>query len=128
MLSVRLHKRDGKLAHTKTSDSQIYSEFLKQLSEGQCVDVFFDANVDDGTLAQLAKIHKCIRELAKEVGETFEDMKLQIKRSAGLCVRKSLDGEDYLICKSFGDCSKDELALVIESLIQKGDYVGINFR
>lgn len=128
MLSLHLVKKDGKLVHKQGAMGELYSDFIAHLKEGQVVEVFFDANVDDGTLAQLAKLHKCIRELAKEVGETFEDMKLQIKRSAGLCVRKSLDGEDYLICKSFGDCSKDELALAIEAVIKKGDFVGINFR
>jgi hypothetical protein len=33
-----------------------------------------------------------------------------------------------MICKSFGDCSKDELALTVEAIVQIGDTVGINFR
>ncbi len=128
MLSVHLIKKGGKLVHKINSANLDYLRFVGALQEGQLVEAFFDANVDDGTLAQLAKIHKCIRELAKEVGETFEDMKIQIKKASGLCIRKSIDGDNYLICKSFGDCSKSELGLVLEEIIRRGEFVNINFR
>jgi hypothetical protein len=127
MLSIHLVKKGDKLVHKLNSTNKTYSDFVKGLEEGQLVEAFFDANVDDGTLAQLAKIYKCIRELAREVGEEFEDMKIQIKKSAGLCIRKTVDGEDFLICKSLGDCSKVELGLVIDAIIKKGEFVGINF-
>ncbi len=127
MISMHLVKVDGKLKHRLKSAELEYIKFMGALKEGQLVEAFFDANVDDGSLAQLAKIHKCIRELAKEIGETFEDMKIQIKKSSGLCIRKSVDGENYLICKSFGDCSKSELGLVLEEIIRRGEFVGINF-
>jgi hypothetical protein len=47
-------------------------------------------------------------------------MKKVIKEKTGLIMN-----EDY---KSFADCSKEELALVIQSIIEVGDIVGINFR
>ncbi len=106
----------------------MYRMFMNSLEEGQKVEIFMEANVDDGTIPQLAKVHVCIRELAKELGYSFEDMKLEVKRQAGLCVRKELGGEMFMICKSFGDCSKEELALAVEAIIQIGDTVGINFR
>lgn len=105
-----------------------YREFLKGLAPDQKVEIFIEANVDNGTVAQLAKIHVCIRELAGHLGYSFEDMKLEIKRQSGLCVKKALGGEVFMICKSFGDCSKEELALAIEAICQIGDTVGINFR
>lgn len=105
-----------------------YREFVHGLEVGQTVEVFFEANADDGSLPQLAKIHACIRELAKETGYSFEDMKLEVKRQAGLCVKKTLGGELFMVCKSFGDCSKEELALTLEAIMQIGDTVGINFR
>ena len=70
----------------------------------------------DHSVAQLAKVHACIRELAKESGYTFDEMKMIIKRQSGLCY----DGGDAEYCKSFADCSKDELALAIEACIQLG--------
>lgn len=106
----------------------MYRMFINDLEEGQKVEIFMEANVDDGTIPQLAKVHVCIRELAKEIGYSFEDMKLEVKRRAGLCVKKDLGGEVFMICKSFGDCSKDELALAVEAIVQIGDTVNINFR
>ena len=106
----------------------MYRMFINDLEEGQKVEIFMEANVDDGTIPQLAKVHVCIRELAKEIGYSFEDMKLEVKRRAGLCVKKDLGGEVFMICKSFGDCSKDELASAVEAIVQIGATVGINSR
>lgn len=104
-----------------------YKMFIAELEEGQKVEIFMEANEDDGTIPQLAKVHVCIRELAKELGYTFEDMKIEVKMKAGLCVKKEIGGEIFMICKSFGDCSKDELGLAVEAIKQIGEIVGINF-
>lgn len=105
-----------------------YEAFLKTLEQGQSVEVFLESNPDDGTLTQIAKIKVCIRELAKEVGETFEEMQVQVKRSSGLCIKKTIQDEHYLICKSFGDCSKEELSMAIETIISMGDNLNMNLR
>lgn len=105
-----------------------YETFLKTLEQDQSVEVFLESNPDDGTLTQIAKIKVCIRELAKEVGETFEEMQVQVKRSSGLCVAKKIGDERYLICKSFGDCSKEELSMAIETIITMGDALNMNLR
>ena len=105
-----------------------YKSFIKNLEDGQKIEVFMEADVDNGTLPQLAKIHACIRELAKEIGYSFEDMKLEIKRRAGLCVKKELGGELFMVCKSFADSSKEELGLTMEAIIEIGDTVGMNLR
>lgn len=109
-------------------DLQKHDDFMNGLVEGQIVDGFYDANKDDGTLAQLAKVHACIRQLAIDTGDNFEDLKFEVKKMSGLCVAKEINGEKFLVCKSFSKCSKEELALVIETIIQIGDTVGINFR
>lgn len=109
-------------------DINKHEDFLNGLIEGQIVDGFYDANKDDGTLAQLAKVHACIRQLAIDTGDNFEDLKFEVKKMSGLCVAKEINGEKFLVCKSFSKCSKEELGLVIETLIQIGDTVGINFR
>jgi len=128
MFTSILRKDGGKLIYTTKSDEAIYKLFLDSLEPGQTVEIFLDANKDDGTLAQLAKIHKCIREIAKETGDNYEDMKLLIKKKSGLCVKKEVDGETVMICKSFANASKTDLALVIETIIEIGDMVGINMR
>jgi hypothetical protein len=128
MFSARLKKEGGKLIYETSTKQNLYEQFVKHLEEGQTVEVFFDANKDDGTLAQLALIHKCIRELALETGSTFEDMKREIKRGAGLCIKKEVGGELFMVCKSFSKCSKEELSLSIQTIIEVGDLIGINFR
>ena len=109
-------------------DLKKHDDFLNELVEGQIVDGFYDANKDDGTLAQLAKIHACIRQIAIDTGDNFEDLKFEVKKMSGLCVAKEINGEKFLVCKSFSKCSKEELGLVIETIVQIGDTVGINFR
>lgn len=128
MFTSILKKDGGKLVYTSKADESIYKLFLDNLEPGQTVEIFLDANKDDGTLAQLAKIHKCIREIAKETGDNYEDMKLLIKKKSGLCVKKTVDGETVMVCKSFANASKTDLGLVIETIIEIGDMVGVNCR
>jgi len=128
MFSTTLKKVEDKLVYTNEADAKIYKLFTDNLVPGQTVDVFFDANKDDGSLAQLAKIHKCIREIAKETGDNYEDMKLLIKKKSGLCIKKEVDGEVVMVCKSFANASKTDLAMVIETIVQIGDLVGVNCR
>ena len=65
-----------------------------------------------------------LRELAAEIGYSFEEMKLIIKRKTGLCFNKN--GQEY--CKSFGDCDKIELNSVIQNIIEIGDELNSNLR
>jgi hypothetical protein len=123
-----LKKVDGKVVYENAIDRLGFEEFVKNLEEGQMAEIFLDANRDDGTLTQLAKIHKCIRELALIIGYSYMDMKLEVKKKSGLCIKKEFDGEMYMICKSFSRCSKDELSLTIQTIIEMGDEHATNFR
>lgn len=128
IFSTILKKFGDKLIYAKGAEEILYREFVSKLEEGHLIQVFFDASKDDGTLAQIAKIKVCIRELAKELGNTFEDTELDIKKASGLCIIKEMDGEKFMIVRSFGDCSVDDLSLAIQTIIQRGDFVNINFR
>jgi len=128
IFNTTLKKFGDKLIYSKQADEVLYREFVNKLEEGHLIQVFFDASKDDGTLAQIAKIKVCIRELAKETGDTFEDTEISIKKASGLCITRVIDGERYIIIKSFGDCSKTDLSLAIQTIIQRGDFLGINFR
>jgi hypothetical protein len=108
MFSGKFIKKDGKLTYASPQDKLAYDMFLSKLEDGQIVDMYIDLASADHSKAQLAKVHACIRELAKESGYTFDEMKIVIKQASGL--------ED----KSFADCSKDELMLAIEACIQIG--------
>tara|TARA_R110001606_G_scaffold373298_1_gene530647 strand:+ start:328 stop:711 length:384 start_codon:yes stop_codon:yes gene_type:complete len=123
-LFSNLTKRNGKLEYNIKAQETIYNKFVDSLPEGSKIEMFISVSGDNGTNAQIAKIHVSIRELANELGYSFSEMKLQIKRMSGLCFNKN--GGEY--CKSFGDCSKDELNSVIQEIIQLGDEVGSNLR
>lgn len=113
-------KQQDQLIYSSPKDKQKYELFLQRLGDDHLVEVYMEEQRDDGTLAQLAKVHAMVRELALHIGETFEDMKLLVKRKAGLCIEKEVGGEKYLYCKSLGKCSKEELALCIEAMKQIG--------
>ena len=122
MFSFKLTKKNGNLVHINESTKISYQLFLDKLQEGQEVEVFMGLTSDNGSLAQLAKIHACIRELAKESGYTFDEMKFIVKQHSGLCY----DGGGAEYCKSFKECSKDELAMAIESAVEIGRDLNIN--
>lgn len=117
MLSVKLVKKDGKLTYPDDKSKLAYQIFLDKLQEGQRVEMYIGLADADHSIAQLAKVHACIRELAKESGYTFEEMKVLIKERSGLCY----DGGDATFCKSFADCSSMELGLAIEAAIELGE-------
>ena len=65
-----------------------------------------------------------IREIANELGYTFEEVKLQVKRKSGLCFMKN----NVEHCKSFAKCDKEELNLAIQAAIEIGDFAGMQLR
>ena len=128
MFSSTLEKVGDKLVYASPADEKLYKLFVDHLVPGQTVEVFFDANKDDGTLAQLAKIHKCIREIAKETGNDFEDIKDFIMKKTGFIFDKEILGETVTKRKSWSKASKEDLGFVIEALINLGDIVNVNCR
>jgi len=132
--------KDGKLLHIRKGDEQKYKEFIQALDEGDQIDIFIEINSADNTLLQLAKVHKCIREIAKHTGNSFDDIKMLIKDKAGLVIKRrvpmlrTIDPteepiyKEYMDWKSFGKISKDDLGLAIQACIDLGDVVGLNLR
>ena len=102
----------------------IYNKFVEDLPEGAKVEIFISISGDNGTNAQIAKIHVSIRQLANDLGYSFSEMKLLVKRKAGLCFNKN--GTEY--CKSFSKCDSSELSLVIQACIEIGDFNGMQLR
>jgi len=108
MFSGRFVKTNGKLIYAHPKDKLAYELFVDKIPEGQKIEMYLDLANADHSKAQLAKVHACIREIAKEAGYTFDEMKNLIKDASGIAD------------KSFADCSKDELMLAIEACIQIG--------
>ena len=114
MFTGRFIKKNGKLVFNSPQDRLSYEIFVDKIKEGQVVEMYIDLVGADHSKAQLAKVHACIREIAKESGYTFDEMKLIIKDASGIAD------------KSFADCSKDELMLAIEACIEIGKDLNIN--
>ena len=113
----RFKKKDGKLYNINSKDSAAYDLFVKSLAEGSVVEMYMSIETDDGSLAQLAKLHVMIKTLASYIGETVYDMKLIIKEKAGLVFKQ----DDDVIVKSFSKCSKEELSLAIQAAKEIGE-------
>jgi hypothetical protein len=123
MFNGKMVKKNGKLSFANDKSRLGYQIFIDKLSEGQLVDMYIDITDNKHSGAQLKKVHACIRELATESGYTFEEMKLLVKKQAGLCI----EAEGILECKSFAECSKDEISLAIGACIEIGVIYNINF-
>jgi len=108
MFSGKFIKKNGKLTYATPQDKLAYEIFVDKIQEEQIVDMYLDLASADHSKAQLAKVHACIRELAKESGYTFDEMKVVVKEASGL------EG------KSFAECSKEDIMLAIEACIQIG--------
>lgn len=119
----KLKMENGKLVHLNKGDAHVYELFKQQIPDGTIIDFYQEIATDDGTLAQLAKVHAMIRELSLHTGFTFEEAKLLIKKRSGLVLMKKVDGREEIHVKSLGDCNKDELSLAIQAALELGEAV-----
>ncbi len=115
---------NGELKFKSKFAENRFKKFFSKFPDDSKIEIFASINSKKGALSQLAKVHASIRELASDLGYTFEEMKLQVKRKTGLCFVK--DNAEY--CKSFGDCDHEELNLAIQACIELGDFNGLNLR
>jgi len=116
VLSIQFIVKDGKLVARNELMKEQQKIFLSSVQNGDIIDCVMELVSPTNTKAQLAKIHACINELAKEQGCSPAEMKIQIKDRAGL--------KD----KSFADCSKEQLSEVIETILEIGRFLNINFQ
>ena len=125
MYTSKLKKVNGKLSQPD-KNKILYDAFVKALPEGSEVELFMNVVTDGGSLAQISKVHTCIRMLAQESGYSFEEMKQLIKERSGLCLVFTEGDTQQEICKSFGECTKDELSMSIQACIEIGEMYNIN--
>jgi len=121
---LKLSVKDGELDFPAKIQQTRFNTFLKDLPDGANLEMFISVTTGKGSNAQLARLHVMIREIANDLGYTFEEVKLMVKRNVGLCFMK--DKQEY--CKSFADCDKDDLNLCIQECVRLGDDLGIQLR
>lgn len=125
ILTGKYRKERGLLKPVTIAGMKQYEQFVSNLQEGDIVEFFYEKQHDDGTLPQLAKIHVMLKQLATHIGESVENMKLLVKDRAGLCISREVSGKEYFLAKSFGECSKEELSLAIQAMIEIGEEVNL---
>lgn len=123
-LHLNAEIKDGAIHYPIKANQSRLNNFLANAPEGANLEIFISVTDGKGSNAQLARVHAMCRELATELGYTFEEMKIQIKRQAGLCFVKN--GVEH--CKSFAKCDKDDLSLAIQAAIEIGDFSNMNLR
>ena len=123
-LYIKCTVKDGALDFPNKGTKGKFDRFIKNLPDATKLEMFISASSSNGSLPQLARVHAMIREIANEIGYTFEEMKLTVKRQTGMCIVKN--GVEY--CKSFADCDKAELNMVIQTCIEIGDFNGMQLR
>jgi len=116
--TFRFKFENGEFKPLNSLESTKFKLFTSDLEEGETFDLTYELVNSDHSYAQLSKVHKLIRELAGYTGMSFDEVKYEVKKRAGLYTDTAL--------KSFADCSKDELSLAINQCIEIGDDVGFN--
>jgi len=122
MLIVKLTKKNGKLEYLDPKDKIKYNLLLEKIPEDGIVEVLFTLQHNKASLAQISKVHACIRQIANELGNTFDDIKHIIKIKSGLLIE---DDKGHIVEKSFKDCSKEEISLAIETCEDLANSQGI---
>jgi hypothetical protein len=123
-LFIKASIKNGELYFPIKAMETKYKKFFNQLPDDSKLEIFIDVSGDKGTNLQLARVHAMIKEIAQEIGYTFEEAKLNVKRAAGLCFVR--EKQEY--CKSFADCDKEELNLAIQACVEIGEFNGMNLR
>lgn len=116
---TQLVKRNGKAVYVRKAEEELFKKFIEAQPEGALINMLCDAG-ELGLLSQLSRIHKNIGTISKETGDSFDNVKKEVKRRSGLYQGNEL--------KSFAICTKEELDLAMETTIELGEFVGINLR
>jgi hypothetical protein len=121
-LTIKMYKNaEGNMIFKTESDKKIYDEYIKNLQPDEELEVHFSKIKDNGTYAQLSKLHVSIREIANHTGHTVDEVKDLVKTRAGFSWNNDTDD----IEKSFSVMSKEELSLCIQETMNMGMELGL---
>lgn len=113
-------KKNGRLLFKLKNEEEMFHLLSKNMRENQVISFSVDFSDDQGRLSQIAKLKAGIRDISREVGETYIKAENLIKKEAGLYDELT---QEY---KSFGNCSFQQLSDAIQVMIEKGEFIGIN--
>lgn len=120
---LTLVKKDGILIPATAIDKAKLELLTKTIPEGKLVETYLEEQGEfNHTLAQIAKFHAVARDIAQHVGESVEDMKLYIKKEAGLT---TTDETGALVYKSLKDCTRSELSVAIQVALRLSGLLNI---
>jgi hypothetical protein len=106
----------GRFVGEGVKDERHFEMFKSTIPEGHIVQMYMEiVDPNEKSLSQLAKIHTMIRQLAIHAGETFDEMKKNVKDKAGLAINGNY--------RSFTDCTTDELNLAIRAAVEIGEFI-----
>jgi hypothetical protein len=115
---VEYTKTEGKLVPVDKTNQKHYKHFIEGLKEGDVVQLFMSKKDSEKSLAQLAKLYKCIRTIALESGYTFNEVKYLVKDNSGLVI----NDEPF----SFENCSVADINISIQTSIEIGRMFNLN--
>lgn len=104
---------NGVLTPSEKIDLYKYNLLKNTIPQDKNIEVYIIYSEGEiGTLAQLAKVHAMIKEIAEFTKQDFFSVKNNIKESCGLFNITSTTPYTKTL-KSFGDCTIDELSTAI---------------
>jgi len=74
-VTILLKMEDGKLVPKRDMDKHKLEVYVKNLQEGDTIQVTYEEQSTDGTYAQISKLQACTRELANHLGYSHEEIK-----------------------------------------------------
>lgn len=120
-IAKMIRTADGKLIYKNPRDKILFKEQVESLRVGQIVEIVIDFSRDNATLSDIAKVHAMIGEISVETGDDFEDVKVQVKKRAGLFkINEEL--------KSFADASDEDLKKAIKAARSIAEFIGMTFK
>ncbi len=115
---------DGNIVPANLEDVRKLKLFRMSTKKNEILDTYVSMiSTDEKSVAQLAKVHALIKEIAVFTGHGADEIKLEVKKKAGLAFKVESSSSNYSI-KSFAECSKDELSAAIQACILIGDGIG----
>ena len=89
-LFVQAVIKEGKLHFPIKAFETKYNKFLKDMPEGARIELFIGVQDGKGSNPQLARVHAMIREIANEIGYTFEEAKYKLSVKQACVLLKTM--------------------------------------